>query len=145
MPQGLKSAKVAATAGALLGLAIMWIGFQVATNRHTGILRMLSGAEQHLADASDPPQAEKRASTGPQRSVTLTWKASASPGVRYNVYRRSLSGGFTRLNAEPVAATSYTDNSVQPGQTYFFTTRAVSLSGTESSPSNEVRADVPSP
>jgi hypothetical protein len=144
MQQGSKSAKVAATTGAVLGLAIMWIGSQVATNRHTGILRMLTGAKQHLAGASDPPQAEKRASTGRQPSVTLTWKASTSPGVRYNVYRRGLTGGFTRLNAAPVAATSYIDNSVEPGQTYFFKTRAASLSGTESSPSNEVRVDVPS-
>ena len=145
MQQGFKSAKVAATAGAVLGLAIMWIGFQVATNRHTGILRTLSAAKQRLAGASDPQLAEKRAHLGQQHSVTLRWKASTSPGVRYNVYRRGLSGGFARLNASPVATTSFTDYSVQPGQSYFFATRSVGPSGTESTPSNEVRVDVPSP
>jgi hypothetical protein len=145
MPNAFKSAKIAAIAGALSGLVIMWVGFQVVTNRHTGILR---GAKQLLADASSALQAKSlqglRAS-GSKHSVTLAWKASPSPRARYNVYRRDRSGLVTRLNPAPAAETGYIDNSVQPGQTYFYTTRAVSPSGTESSPSNEVRADVPSP
>jgi fibronectin type 3 domain-containing protein len=64
--------------------------------------------------------------------------------VGYNVYRRGTSG-VVKLNLEPVTGTSYVDRTVQPGQTYFYVTKAVNARGTESSPSNEVRADIPSP
>jgi fibronectin type 3 domain-containing protein len=64
--------------------------------------------------------------------------------VGYNVYRRGTSG-VLKLNLEPVTGTSYVDRTVQPGQTYFYVTKAVNARGTESSTSNEVRADIPSP
>jgi len=143
MTQRLKSAKFAVAAGALLGVAIMWIGFEVATGRHTGILRTATTAKQLLANASSGPQTEKPGGQDSQHSVTLTWKASPTPGASYNVYRRDVSGVITKLNVVPVAPTSYTDESVQAGQTYFYTTKAAGSDGKESGPSNEVRVDVP--
>jgi hypothetical protein len=148
MLRGMKSPKVAGTAGAIFALAVVWIGFQVATNGHTGILRRAAEAKEFLGKVSIPQRAvdpKKHAAAESQHHVTLTWKASTTPGTRYNVYRRGLIGGLARLNAVPISDTSYIDNSVQPGQTYFYTTRAASSAGAESKPSNEVRVDVPSP
>jgi hypothetical protein len=148
MLDGMKSPKIAGAAGAVLALAVLFIGFQVATHGHTGILRGMAQAKEFFGNATGPQRTEslkERAATGPQHHVTLTWKASTTPGARYNVYRRGLLGGLARLNVLPLADPSYTDNSVQPGQTYFYTTRAVSSAAVESRPSNEVRINVPSP
>src|ERR1700747_2534215 len=73
-------------------------------------------------------------------AVTLNWNASASSGVAgYNVYRGSVSGGpYARMNSSAVTVTSYNDNAVQPGQTYFYVVTSISLSNVESSYSNEV-------
>jgi fibronectin type 3 domain-containing protein len=43
------------------------------------------------------------------------------------------------------ADTSYTDSSVEAGQTYFYVTTAVDASGKESANSNQTQATVPSP
>ena len=77
-------------------------------------------------------------------SVTLTWTASTSTVSGYNVYRSIVSGGpYTKLNSTLVAATTYTDTSVQSGQTYFFVATAVDSSGVESADSTEVSATIP--
>jgi fibronectin type III domain protein len=131
----------------VFALLVMWIGFQLGTHRHTGILRALANAKHFLRDASTFPSVQQRTVSGPsgrRHSVTLSWKASTSPIVGYNVYRRGPSG-VVKLNAEPITATTYVDRTVQPGQTYFYVTKAVSARGTESTASNEVRADIPSP
>jgi len=60
------------------------------------------------------------------------------------VYRRGRFG-IVRINSLPLTGTSYVDTNVQPGETYYYTTKAVSAKGAESLPSNEVRVTVPSP
>jgi hypothetical protein len=77
--------------------------------------------------------------------VTLNWNASVSSGVAgYNVYRGSVSGGpYARMNSSAVTITSYNDNAVQPGQTYFYVVTSISLDNVESSFSNEVMAPIP--
>jgi hypothetical protein len=75
--------------------------------------------------------------TGPgitAHSVSLSWIASASTDVAgYNVYRGIKQGGpYTKLNSALVAGTIYTDNSVHPGQTYYYVATAVDSSGNES-------------
>ena len=142
-----KSAKASMIVLGVFTLVAAWISFQLSTHRHTGILRALAQAKHRLSEASASPNVQQRsasASAGPQHSVSLSWKASPSAVVGYNVYRRSASG-VVKLNSEPVTGTSYLDRTVQPGQTYFYVTKAVSGKGTESTASNEVRADVPSP
>jgi hypothetical protein len=128
-------------------LAIVWIGFQLGTHRHTGILRAMAEAKHLLERTStsvDAPRVQPSAPSGPKHSVNLSWKASTSPVVGYNVYRRGTSG-LIKLNSMPVAGTSYVDSTVQAGQTYFYVIKSVNARGTESTTSNEVRADVPSP
>ena len=141
-----KSAKVLMIAFGVFALLLAWIGFQLVAHRHTGILRAVVNAKHFLHEASTFPSAQPRTASAPsglQHSVTLSWKTSTSPIVGYNVYRRGTSG-VVKLNFEPIPATSYVDRTVQPGQTYFYVTKAVSAKGTESTASNEVRVDVPS-
>ena len=78
--------------------------------------------------------------------VTLNWNASISSGViGYNVYRRIASGGpYIKVNSSIVTVTTYNDNTVQPGQTYFYAVASINLSDdVESSYSNEVMAPIP--
>jgi len=143
----LKSAKSLRILAGILALAMAWIGFQVVTHRHTGILRTLAGAKHFLSRASTPHDVQARqesAPPGPQHSVTLSWRASTSSAVAYNVYRRGRSGAV-KINSLPLTGTSCVDTTVQPGETYYYTTKAVSTNGAESNPSNEVRVTVPWP
>ena len=77
-------------------------------------------------------------------SATLTWTASTSVVVGYNVYRGSTSGGpYTKLNSSLDASTTFTDSSVLSGQTYYFVVTAVDSNNVESAYSNEVTATIP--
>ena len=79
-------------------------------------------------------------------SATLNWDASPSAVVGYNVYRATQAGGpYTKLSSSPVGPTSYTDSTVQAGQTYFYVVTAVDGNGVESVASNEAQTAVPSP
>jgi hypothetical protein len=79
------------------------------------------------------------------KTVTLNWTASATPGVTYNIYRGTVSGGpyLTKVNSSPITGTSFTDTSVVSGQTYYYVARAEDASGTESVNSNQAVAVVP--
>jgi fibronectin type 3 domain-containing protein len=64
----------------------------------------------------------------------------------YNVYRSSVSGGpYTKLNATPVTALTYTDSTVSAGATYYYVVTDVASDGTESVFSNQATAVVPTP
>ena len=79
-------------------------------------------------------------------SVSLSWVASTSTVVGYNVYRGTISGGpYALLNSTPDAALSYTDTAVTAGQTYYYVVTAVDSNGVESIVSNEVSATIPTP
>src|SRR3989441_465799 len=76
---------------------------------------------------------------------TLSWNPSPSGTVSYNVYRGTQSGGsYQKLNSSPVSTTTYTDNSVLAGQTYFYVVTAVDSRNMESVHSNAVSATIPS-
>ena len=82
--------------------------------------------------------------TAQAHSATLSWTASTSTVVGYNVYRGTVSGGpYSRVNGSLVTALTYTDTTVLGGQTYYYVTTAVDSSGTESVFSNEVPAVIP--
>jgi hypothetical protein len=81
--------------------------------------------------------------TQASHSVSLSWLASTSSVTGYNVYSSTVSGGpYAKLTSPPVASTSYTDNSVQQGQTYYYVVTAVSQNE-ESAYSVQVPAVVP--
>jgi len=71
--------------------------------------------------------------TAAQYSVNLSWNSSAG-AMGYNVYRSSTaSGTYSRLNSTTNANTAYTDSTVVPGQTYYYSATSVNSSGAESS------------
>jgi hypothetical protein len=77
-------------------------------------------------------------------SATLSWSVSTPAVSGYNVYRGSASGGpYTSVNTSLVTLPTFTDSTVQTGQTYFYVTTAVDPSGSESVFSNEVKAAIP--
>lgn len=79
-------------------------------------------------------------------TVTLSWTDSSSGVSGFNVYRSTTSGGpYSRLNSSVLSGTSFSDNHVQAGQTYFYVTTAVNSSNVESDYSNQAQAVVPSP
>jgi cellulose 1,4-beta-cellobiosidase len=61
--------------------------------------------------------------------VSLTWTASTGAAT-YNVLRSTVSGGPYTVLASGLIGTSYTDNSVLHGTTYYFAVTAVNPSGT---------------
>jgi Abnormal spindle-like microcephaly-assoc'd, ASPM-SPD-2-Hydin len=108
-----------------------------------------SDSASFWSNASNSPAVETLSGNGtapPQHSVSLSWNASTSSVIGYNVYRSSATGGpYAKINSALNASTNYTDTSVQAGQTYYYATTAVDGSGLESGYSNQVEAVIPSP
>jgi Concanavalin A-like lectin/glucanases superfamily len=76
--------------------------------------------------------------------VGLSWTASTSQVVGYNAYRSTTSNGtYTKLNSALVTSTTYSDQNVQSGSTYYYVTTAVDSQGNESVYSNQAVATVP--
>jgi hypothetical protein len=101
------------------------------------------------SDATNSPSTETLSGTGTQQSqsqhsVGLSWDASTSQVIGYNIYRGTVSGGpYTKLNPSATTTTVYTDSSVQSGQTYYYVTTAVDSSNVESGYSNQATAEIP--
>jgi hypothetical protein len=96
-------------------------------------------------NASSSPQTVFLSGAG-THDVILTWTASTSAGViGYNVHRGTTSGGesATPLNSSPINGTTYTDEIVQAGRTYYYVVTAVAWDGVTSPKSNEASATVP--
>jgi hypothetical protein len=108
-----------------------------------------SGSLSFVSNATNGPFAASVNGNGiaaPQHSVNLSWNASTSTVTGYNVYRGNQTGGpYVAVNSSPEPGTSYVDNSVSTGQTYYYVVTAVDSSGTESVYSNQVQAVIPSP
>ena len=77
-------------------------------------------------------------------TANLTWDASTSRVVGYNVYRgANPNGPYTKINSTLDPNTSYSDSTVQAGQTYYYLTTAVDKDGVESAYSNQTEAVIP--
>jgi Cep192 domain 4/Abnormal spindle-like microcephaly-assoc'd, ASPM-SPD-2-Hydin len=102
-----------------------------------------------ISNASNSPTVESLTGTGAlsaQHSIDLSWNPSTSAVVGYNIYRSGTADGpYAKINAALNATTSYTDNTVQAGLTYYYVTTAVDGSGIESAYSNQAQAVVPNP
>jgi hypothetical protein len=104
----------------------------------------VTGSISVVSNATGSPATVTLSGTG-QHWVALSWSASSTSGVTYNVYRSTTSGnGFAVINSSPVTTLSYSDSNVQAGTTYFYQVTAVD-SGGESVPSNQVSVSVPTP
>jgi fibronectin type 3 domain-containing protein len=80
-------------------------------------------------------------------SVDLAWNASPySDIVGYNIYRGTQSGGpYSPITSALETSTTEIDNTVSPGQTYYYVVTAVNLNSQESAYSREVRVVIPFP
>ena len=76
--------------------------------------------------------------------VSLSWTASTTPNVTYNVYRTTTSGVYSGPLVSTGTATIYTDFAVAAGQTYYYVVTADNSSG-ESAYSTPSQATVPTP
>ena len=102
------------------------------------------------SDAENSPAPQALTGTGtaaPQHSVALSWDASVASGlVGYNVYRSGASTDkYSKINPALDNGTTYTDYSVDAGETYYYVTTAVDEHGRESRYSNQTKAVIPSP
>jgi hypothetical protein len=76
--------------------------------------------------------------------VLLTWGASSSPAVKYNVWRSTTSEiRFLKINAAPIQGLSYTDDTVENGVTYIYVARAADALGNESPDSPRFTITIP--
>lgn len=77
-------------------------------------------------------------------TVGLSWDASTSTVVGYNVYRGTQSGGpYQLLTVSPQPGTSYSDGTVLTNTTYYYVATAVDSKHLESPFSNQAKAVVP--
>jgi hypothetical protein len=100
------------------------------------------------SNASNSPAVQTMTGTGTaqtQHTLDLTWNASAD-AVGYNIYRGTAPGGpYTMINSSLDSTTTYTDNTVVSGQTYYYVATAVNGDSQESGYSNQTTAIVPNP
>jgi ASPM-SPD-2-Hydin domain-containing protein/centrosomal CEP192-like protein len=106
-----------------------------------------NGTATFVSDAGNSPASVSLTGTGTTvtaHNVGLSWTASTSVVVGYNVYRGSQTGGpYQRLNTSLQSASGFSDSTVNSGQTYFYVVTAVDGSGNESAFSNEASAVIP--
>src|SRR5947207_9718763 len=77
-------------------------------------------------------------------TATLSWVASTSVVTGYYVYRGTVDGGpYILLSSSPVTGLTYTDTTVQSGQTYYYVTTSVDSNGNQSGFANQVQATIP--
>jgi hypothetical protein len=99
------------------------------------------------SNATNSPTAVSLSGSGLQavsHDVVLSWNASTSTVIGYNVYRGQASGGpYTKVTSAPVSVTSDVDSTVQSGSTYYYTVTSIDSSNMESGFSNETSAIIP--
>ncbi|HEV8249301.1 MAG TPA: LamG-like jellyroll fold domain-containing protein, partial [Gaiellaceae bacterium] len=96
-------------------------------------------------DATPPAQPQGLTATAGNGSVSLSWTPNTDADLRgYNLYRSTsspVSTSGTPVNGgTPLGATSYTDNGVTNGTTYYYAVVAVDNSWNASAPSSEASA-----
>lgn len=108
-----------------------------------------TGQVSIASNASGSPITVTLTGTGQAASyeVDLTWTAPSSSTdtvTGYHIYRQ-LSGGSSQQlgSTSGESTTSYTDSSVQEGDTYAYYVVSVDASGNESTPSNTYTANIP--
>jgi hypothetical protein len=95
-----------------------------------------------------PPSAPARPTIGPSPGrLSLFWAANPEPDVAgYLIYRSidpNLPKPWNQLTTALWTRTTFTDENVEAGRTYYYYIRAVDTSGNKSDPSEVVSETVP--
>ena len=105
-----------------------------------------SGSVAVSSNATNSPSTVGLTGTGVTpvtHSVALSW-TPGSGVIGYNTYVGSISGGpYVRLSTNAVTGSSYVDNSVQSGHSYYYVVTALNSANQESIYSSEVAAILP--
>lgn len=137
-------------------LGSLAVPFNLATNANVSIPLVFTptatgnatGSASIVSNAPNSPLIIKLSgSSSLAHSVDLSWNASTTPAVTYAVFRSTQAGGENPQSplASNLPSTTFTDSTVQSGQTYFYVIVAVDGSGTASAFSNEATAQIPTP
>jgi hypothetical protein len=106
-----------------------------------------TGNISFISDAASSPTVLSLTGTGSQpvqHSVQLSWNASSSHILGYNVYRSTqLDGSYVRLNSSLISNLTFTDFTVQSSTTYYYAATLVDSNNVESAHSNIATATVP--
>jgi len=106
-----------------------------------------SGKAGFISNAQNSPTIEQLTGTGVpagSHSVDLSWVPGDGNAVGYNVYRGTANGGpYQIINNALDASTSYTDETVASGTTYFYVVTEVNAEGQQSAYSNVAKAVIP--
>jgi hypothetical protein len=108
----------------------------------TGTATIGTDAGTFTVSLSETPTAQQPAA----HSVSLTWNAPAGADTvdSYEVERAAAgSTQYSVVGSTSGASTSYSDDSVQSGQTYLYEVRAVDDQGDAGSPSNAITLAIP--
>jgi N-acetylneuraminic acid mutarotase len=112
-------------------------------------MEQLATVEYYVVSLSTSTTIENTAPAAPtglsasagNMQVGLTWNANNESDLAgYNLYRRQNGGSYAKLNSSILTNTSYTDNGLTNGETYYYVVKAVDSEGLESEASNEVHA-----
>jgi len=114
----------------------------------TQVSGAVSGSISFVSDASNSPTMQTLTGTGTQsvaRGVDLSWDPSPSSVIGYNIYRGTAPGGPypLKLNSSPQPGTSFSDNTVLSGTTYYYVATSVDTNSVESSHSNQLTMVIP--
>ena len=145
------------TSGAGIGASGISTSFALAPNQsitftvtlNPSSVGSVSGTISLTNNGATPDLAIPVSGTGvaaPSHEVVLSWSASSSSVIGYNTYRGNVSGGpYAKLTSSPTSPTSYTDQDVTAGETYYYVVTAVGTDQVESAYSNQAQATIPTP
>lgn len=116
--------------------------FYIVTALDTGSLESENSTEANVTPYDNPPAAPTGLQAVPGINlVELSWNAvNESDMSGYNVYRKTATTAYGKINTSLVTSTNYTDIGLPGGVTFYFVVTAVDLSDNESGYSNEVSA-----
>ncbi|MGA2003306.1 MAG: choice-of-anchor D domain-containing protein [Terriglobales bacterium] len=102
---------------------------------------------QFISNAEDSPTDEQLTGTGVASGshyVDLTWNSEGGDVAGYNIFRGTVSGGpYEQINGSLDTSTSYTDNTVVGGASYYYVATAVNTEGQQSGYSNQIEVTIP--
>jgi hypothetical protein len=105
----------------------------------------VTGGVTIVSNASNTSLTIPMSASGVNPSVSLSWSADSSATGGYNVFSSTVSGGpYNLLTATPVNTAGYTDNTVQPGLTYYYVVTAINATtNVQSGYSNQATVVIP--